>query len=68
MKTAFRGGKTPRKVDQYKKLWLELDEFLEVHQHNSPNHRSVYEKFLELAGKQNNNLKRPVDEPMVSQK
>ena len=62
--TGGRGGKTPRKADQYKKLWVELDQFLEAHQHNSSRHRQIYEKFLDFFGKSGgggNNNKRPGD-------
>lgn len=49
--TGGRGGKPPRKTDQYKKLWQEVAELLEAHSNNSPNHRMVYEEFLNSRGK-----------------
>ena len=49
--TGGRGGKPPRKLEQYKKLWQEVGEFLEAHSTNSPNHRQVYEEFLNSRGK-----------------
>lgn len=62
--TGGRGGKTPRKADQYKKLWQELDQFLEAHQHNSPKHRHIYDMFLDFFGKSglgNNNKRGAAD-------
>ena len=66
--TGGRGGKTPRKADQYKKLWQELDQFLEAHQHNSPKHRYIYDMFLDFFGKSTatNNNKRAGEKETVS--
>ena len=70
--TGGRGGKPPRKTDQYKKLWQEVGELLEAHSSNSPKHRQIYEEFLSRRGKSPVpfSVKRrgetdPIDEPLM---
>lgn len=75
--TGGRGGKPPRKNEQYKRLWQEVAELLEAHSSNSPAHRVIYDDFLTSRGKntQNTGQKRrntaveiPVDEEPVGTK